>query len=47
MSFLVSLHARRGCSGSLRAAVIGTLEAPDYGLFVSHNNPDGQVKLLP
>ncbi|KAJ7072976.1 hypothetical protein C8F01DRAFT_267337 [Mycena amicta] len=23
--------------------VIGTLEAPDYGLFVSHNHPDGQA----
>ncbi|KAH8112737.1 hypothetical protein DFH11DRAFT_1606815 [Phellopilus nigrolimitatus] len=23
--------------------VIGTLDAPDYGLFVNHNNPDGQV----
>ncbi|TDL14843.1 hypothetical protein BD410DRAFT_796909 [Rickenella mellea] len=23
--------------------IIGTLEAPDYGLFVSHNNPEGQV----
>jgi abelson tyrosine-protein kinase 1 len=23
--------------------VIGTLDAPDYALFVSHNHPDGQV----
>ena len=23
--------------------VIGTLDTPDYGLFVNHNNPDGQV----
>ncbi|KAL5525571.1 hypothetical protein ACEPAG_6907 [Sanghuangporus baumii] len=23
--------------------VVGTLDAPDYGLFVNHNNPDGQV----
>ncbi|KAF7289995.1 Protein kinase domain-containing protein [Mycena chlorophos] len=23
--------------------VIGTLDAPDYGLFVSHNHPDGQA----
>ncbi|KAK1225756.1 hypothetical protein PQX77_011299 [Marasmius sp. AFHP31] len=23
--------------------VIGTLDAPDYGLFVSHSHPDGQV----
>lgn len=23
--------------------VIGALDAPDYGLFVNHNNPDGQV----
>ena len=23
--------------------VIGTLDAPDYALFVNHNNPDGQV----
>jgi hypothetical protein len=22
--------------------VIGTLDAPDYALFVSHNHPDGQ-----
>ncbi|KAG5640616.1 hypothetical protein DXG03_007905, partial [Asterophora parasitica] len=24
-------------------AVIGTLDAPDYALFVSHNHPDGQM----
>lgn len=24
--------------------VIGTLSAPDYALFVSHNHPDGQVR---
>lgn len=23
--------------------VIGTLDTPDYGLFVSHHHPDGQV----
>ena len=23
--------------------VVGTLDTPDYGLFVNHNNPDGQV----
>jgi hypothetical protein len=23
--------------------VIGTLDSPDYALFVSHNHPDGQV----
>lgn len=23
--------------------VIGTLEAPDYAMFVSHNHPDGQI----
>jgi hypothetical protein len=23
--------------------VIGTLDAPDYGLFVSHQHPDGQA----
>lgn len=27
-------------------SVIGTLEAPDYGLFVSHSHPDGQVCLF-
>ena len=27
----------------IRFAAIGTLDAPDYGLFVNHNNPDGQV----
>lgn len=25
------------------SAVIGTLDTPDYGLFVNHNNPNGQV----
>lgn len=25
------------------AAVVGSLSAPDYALFVNHNNPDGQV----
>lgn len=24
--------------------VIGTLSAPDYALFVSHNHPDGKVR---
>ena len=24
-------------------SVIGTLDAPDYALFVSHSHPDGQV----
>ena len=23
--------------------VVGTLDTPDWGLFVNHNNPDGQV----
>ncbi|KAL0058574.1 hypothetical protein AAF712_014737 [Marasmius tenuissimus] len=27
--------------------VIGTLDAPDYGLFVSHSHPDGQTQLFP
>ena len=25
------------------SAVVGVLSAPDYALFVNHNNPDGQV----
>ena len=28
---------------SFRIIVIGTLDAPDYALFVSHKHPDGQV----
>lgn len=28
---------------TLFSIVIGTLSAPDYGLFVSHNHPDGRA----
>ena len=30
-------------SCSERNTVIGTLDTPDYALFVSHTHPDGQV----